>query len=111
MKDAFPRSWCVATSPFLRASVSAETERERTDVVMMSLGSETINRPGSTRPMVRTIPDRSFTSRLKRLWKGTDVYDSIKQQRKPRTEDADNDFSFTETPLTPPQTRQPPQFP
>jgi hypothetical protein len=32
---------------------------------------------GSTHPIFRTIPDRSFTSRLKRWWRGTDVYDGI----------------------------------
>ena len=36
MKDAFPRSWCAATSPFFRSLVLVEMERERTDVVMMS---------------------------------------------------------------------------
>ena len=36
-----------------------------------------MSRSGSTRPIVRTIPDRSFASRLKRWWKGTDAYDGI----------------------------------
>jgi hypothetical protein len=97
MKDAFPISWHRAAtsdwSPFLTAPVSVAREYKDIDVLV------TTELEPPFLPHMRTIPDRSFIGRLKRLWKGNEIYDvGITQQRPTLAEDVYNGSSLSNIP-------------